>query len=75
MGQLEVWRAGQNEGLITHKAKKVWVIDGRPCDDCIEMDGEAVGLNDYWVMPSGKHVEIPTDSHPNCECGQSLDFG
>lgn len=75
-GQLEIWKDAANRGFVDRQtAKKVWIVDGAPCDICEPMDGVAVGIDDQWVLPDGSMAEIPTDSHPNCMCGMELDFG
>ena len=74
-GQLAVWNEGQNQGLLPPECKKVWIVDGNPCEICEPMDGIAVGLNDFWTLNTGDSVSIPTESHPNCFCGMELSFG
>lgn len=43
---------------------KQWLVDGKPCDECLEIDGESVGLEETfsngWFDKS--------DAHPNCMC-------
>lgn len=74
--QLSVWREGAQQGFIDkQKAKKVWVVDGNPCEICEPMDGVAVGIDDVWILDSGDAVDIPSEAHPNCYCGMELDFG
>ncbi len=74
VGQLEVWKGAAQEGLISHESKKVWQVDGHPCEECDDMDGEAVGLNEFWVYTDGRQLEIPTESHPNCMCSMSIEM-
>lgn len=74
-GQLEVWRQGQQNGIIPVGAKKIWVNDGNPCPECEDMDGEAVGLEEFWVMQDGTVCEVPTDAHPQCNCVMEIDYG
>jgi hypothetical protein len=74
-GQLEVWQQGQENGIIPLGATKVWVVDGNPCEDCQEMDGEAVGLAESWVTPDGDVVEVPTEIHPHCACMMTIEYG
>lgn len=74
-GQLDVWQEGAKQGLINPTAKKVWVVDGNPCEICEPMDGVGVPLDGVWNLNTGDVVDIPTDSHPNCYCGMELDFG
>lgn len=74
-GQLEVWKQGQDNGLIPTGAKKVWDADGNPCPDCEDMDGVAVDIDDVWVMNDGTVCDVPSDSHPNCNCTPSIDYG
>lgn len=74
-GQLEVWKEGARQGFIPKTAKKVWITDGDPCDEiCDPMDGEMVGLYDSWSLPNGDEVDIPTESHPNCQCIMTIEF-
>ena len=73
--QLAVWREGSKQGLIGRTAKKVWYVDGNPCELCEPMDGVAIGLDEVWTLDNGDICEIPTDSHPNCFCGMELEFG
>lgn len=74
-GQLEVWRQGQDNGIIPKEAQKVWVVDGDPCEEvCAPMDGEGVGMAESWLLPNGDVVEIPTEAHPNCNCIMTIDY-
>lgn len=72
-GQLEVWKQADRDGLIPKTAVKVWVVDGDPCPECQEMDGEEVGVNEPWITEEGP-VDIPSEIHPNCNCIMTLDF-
>lgn len=73
--QLDVWQTAQNQGLVSTTARKVWIVDGNPCEICLPMDGKSVELQDAWILGNGEQVDIPSDSHPNCYCGMELDFG
>lgn len=72
-GQLEVWKQGQDQGLLPPEATKVWVVDGNPCPECIEMDGEEVGLNEQWLTEDGP-VDVPTEIHPSCQCIMTINI-
>lgn len=72
-GQLAVWKEGQNQELIPKTSTKVWEVDGNPCPDCEDMDGEEVPINDVWMTANGP-CDIPTDIHPNCECLMTLNM-
>lgn len=75
-GQLDIWRHAADQDLIdARQARKVWVVDGDPCEICEPMDGVAVGLNESWSLENGDVVDIPTESHPHCMCGMELEFG
>jgi hypothetical protein len=74
-GQLAVWNQAANDGLIDRAtSKKVWYVDGAPCEICEPMDGIAVPLDGFWNLPDGSVVDNPTDAHPNCMCGMELEF-
>jgi len=73
-GQLSVWREAHARGLISGKARRVWMVDGNPCDICEPMDGEETGLYDSWVLPDGSSCEAAGDAHPNCWCTESIEL-
>ena len=76
VGQLAVWNSAANDDLIDRgSAKKVWMVDGNPCPLCDPMDGEAVGLDEYWTMEDGTQCMVPTESHPNCMCSMEIELG
>lgn len=74
-GQLEVWREAKNQDLLPAEAKKVWVVDGDPCEICEPMDGVAVGLDEMWSLNNGDIVDIPTEAHPHCFCIMEIQMG
>jgi hypothetical protein len=74
-GQLMVWQDAVEGGVLPETTKKIWVVDGNPCDVCEPMDDVAVPLDDIWVLDDGTPCYVPSDSHPNCMCGMDLDFG
>lgn len=75
-GQLNIWQQAALQGLIDqHTAKKVWIVDGRPCEICEPMDGIKIGLFEYWTLSTGDVVDTPSESHPNCMCGMEIDYG
>ncbi len=74
-GQLTVWQEGSRQGLLPPDSKKVWIVDGNPCEICEPMDGIAVGINESWSLDDGSEVDIPTEAHPNCMCIMDLDMG
>ena len=65
-GQLSVWKAAKDQGLIDGgSAKKSWQVDGRPCDDCIDLgDQDPIGIDEMWESVDGP-IEAPP-LHPNC---------
>jgi len=68
-GQLELWRQAGYE-----KGKKRWLLtpDDRLCDDCAEMEGQEVGVEDDFHSDSlGKYVPCPP-LHPDCRCAMRL---
>ena len=74
-GQLAVWKAGQDQGLIDDDAKKVWAVDGSPCPKiCDPMDGVEAGLDEDFLLPDGVTVPAPP-AHPRCRCKMLLNIG
>lgn len=74
-GQLAVWNAAQEQGLIPGDAQKVWAVDGRPCPKiCDPMDGVQVALDDVFTLPDGVTVNAPP-AHPHCRCRMQLNIG
>jgi len=62
-------REGQKQNLIGNLVKE-WLtaLDERVCPICGEMEGIRVGLNDLFILPDGRMINIPSLSHPNCRC-------
>ncbi len=74
-GQLAVWQQAADRDLIDRDtARKVWIVDGDPCEVCEPMDGVAVPLDSSWQLNNGDSVDVPTESHPHCYCGMELEF-
>ena len=59
-GRLLGW---EESGVVD---KKEWLAAGDCCDDCAVIDGQAVGLRDYFDTPFGA-LNAPS-AHPNCRC-------
>ena len=74
-GQLAVWQEAASQDLLPEDTKKVWYVDGHPCDVCAPMDGIGIPLDERWQLNNGDSVFIPSESHPNCMCGQQIDIG
>lgn len=60
-GMVASWQEAQSDGLISKDAEKEWSATDDACDDCAELDGETVGLNDDF--PDGD-----PPAHPRCRC-------
>ncbi len=74
-GQLSIWREAANNGLIDRDtSKKVWIVDGAPCEICEPMDGVAIPLDSLWTLNNGVLAMVPSDSHPNCLCGMEISY-
>jgi len=74
-GQLSVWKSAADQGLLDKQtSKKSWQVDGKPCDDCIDLgDMEPISIDEFWDSNFGP-VDAPP-LHPNCECSLQLEFG
>lgn len=68
-GQRSVWREAGRQGLIPKSSKRIWVIDGDPCEICEPLDGEEADLDGSY--PGGLE---PGDAHPNCQCIEVLEL-
>jgi uncharacterized protein with gpF-like domain len=78
--------AANNEGvkigaeLLPGKTEKVWIstFDDRSREDHMAMDGVRVGVNEFFVLPSGNKLEYPGDASGdpgdiiNCRCGYEI---
>jgi hypothetical protein len=73
VGQEAVWRAGQGAGLISSRARRVWVtaLDERTCPTCSALDGVSVALDEPWDA-GGVAVATPGAVHPHCRCSEEL---
>lgn len=70
-GQREVWREAANQGYIDKEtSKRIWVVDGAPCEICEPMDGEEADLDGSY-----KDGLEPGEVHTNCFCTEVLDIG
>ena len=73
-GTLDSWNAGMMAGTIPTAAKKIWIVapDERLCPICAFLSfHKPVGVNDYFVGPSGEKYEAPT-AHSSCRCTMGL---
>jgi len=66
-GQLEAFSQIMGEGLAPMTALKEWVVNGDPCPECEDVDGEQVGVDE--VFSNG---EDGPPLHPNCQCTLDL---
>lgn len=76
MGQLEVWRAAAERGLIDpNTTRRVWVTtdDDRICEECASLDGESIEFEGQFASGEGNVSETPP-IHPNCRCTSELEF-
>lgn len=74
--QQDVWASAATDGLIPDDARRQWIVDGRPCPElCWPMRNKTVALGQPWVLPDGRRIMVPTESHPHCECVEMLLMG
>lgn len=71
-GQQEAWSQAVDDGLLTGNEKQEWITtpDDRLCPICAPLDGEQVGLNEYFDV-DGEQLDGPP-AHPNCRCTVGL---
>lgn len=70
-GQQEVWSQARQQGLLRNASRK-WIgaDDERECDECDELNGEVVGMEEEF---SAGVMHPPL--HPHCRCSVGLVFG
>jgi SPP1 gp7 family putative phage head morphogenesis protein len=69
-GTLESFSQAQEAGLLPANATKQWIANSDACDDCQELDGEEVGLDEEFS--SGDDAP---GLHPNCRCSLGIGSG
>lgn len=69
-GKREMWLQAQEEGKLSVSAQRQWDAQSDCCDECDEMDGQQVGLDEDFEGPDGDAVDTPI--HTNCRCSQSI---
>jgi SPP1 gp7 family putative phage head morphogenesis protein len=69
-GTLESFSQAQEAGLLPANATKQWIANSDACDDCQELDGEEVGLDEEFI--SGDDAP---GLHPNCRCSLGIGSG
>lgn len=79
-GLLDGWKEARNEGELPDTVKRQWVSapespnPNRPCQICLELDGQLAGLDEPFVSSIIGQVMAPT-AHPACRCAQVLRRG
>lgn len=71
-GQHALWDQARKSGLLDDGVRRMWIVSGDPatCDDCLDLDGMEVGLDEEFAPG----VMDPGDVHSDCRCGQALVF-
>ncbi len=65
-GLAQGWAQAQEAGLLSEDAQKEWIATSGCCDDCDELDGERVGLDEDFS--GGDDPPL----HPNCRCTMGI---
>ncbi len=65
-GLAQGWSQAVEEGLLTGDEKKEWIAAEGCCDDCDEVDGEVVSMDDDFSVGDDPPL------HPNCRCTMGL---
>lgn len=79
-GLLDGWKEARDEGELPDTVKRQWVSapespnPNRPCQICLDLDGQLVGLDEPFVSKIIGQVMAPT-AHPACRCAQVLRRG
>lgn len=69
-GQRESWDQASDNGLLDDSVKKEWIATGDSgvCDDCDELDGTVVALDEDFPNDGGDGPPL----HPRCRCTSGL---
>lgn len=67
-GQRQSWSQAQAKGWLPEDARKKWIAFAGCCDDCDELDGVVVAIDDSY--PGDGEDGPPL--HPNCRCSESI---
>lgn len=65
-GLAQSWDQAVSDGLLTGNEKKVWIATSGCCDECDEVDGEEVPMDDDFSVGDDPPL------HPNCRCTMGL---
>lgn len=65
-GLAQGWDQAQEAGLLGSDAKKVWIATSGCCDECDEVDGEEVPLDEDFSVGDDPPL------HPNCRCTMGI---
>ncbi len=68
-GLVQGWAQAQDAGLLPPDATKQWIATSDACDDCDEVDGEEVALDDDFSVGDDPPL------HPNCRCTMGIGTG
>lgn len=67
-GQQELWRQATEQGLLTGREIRFWILtpDSRLCEICEELDGATATMDGNFVTEGGSQTPyfLPPDPHP-----------
>lgn len=66
------WTQARAEGELPQDIGKEWVSSNNACEECLDMNGQVVGVGEMFQTPEGPLTGPPY--HPHCECGVELSF-
>ncbi len=67
-GQREMWDQAVESGQFPDGTEKAWIATSGCCDECDELDGEHVGLDEQYSGDGGDGPPL----HPNCRCTEGI---
>lgn len=71
-GEIQGWRQAVDQGVLGEDSTKVWDANpGTDHDECLQMDGQEVGIFEKFVTPKGELIDGPT-LHTACVCGMHV---
>jgi hypothetical protein len=65
------WEVARDDGILPDDVQKEWIASLGACNDCADMDGQIVDLDEDFISEKYGRVQNP-GLHPQCTCSVEL---